>query len=142
MKNKVKEMSLIECLKWCDVAKLPEKDDGENIWIKAIALVQKADGSENYVAMMKDKDLKNKIVKDFGSVSIVKNVVEIYPYSYLLSAYMPEFKTKKKEERIAYLVKCNGGNAEELAELTLKELDKKVVNHAIKNQIVKEQVKK
>lgn len=138
MKNKTKEQSLIECLKWCDVARLPEVDDKKNIWIKAIALVQKADGSESYVAMTKDKDLKNKLVKDFGSVSLVQNIKEIYPYSYLSAAFMPGFKTRKKEERINYLL-AHDKSLQGLDELSLKELDKMVVYIAIKKQIFNEQ---
>lgn len=138
MNNKNKEKSLIECLKWCQVPALPDVDDKENIWIKAIALVKKGDGTESYVAMTKDKDLKNKMIKDFGTVSMIHEVVEVYPYSYLSAAYMPEFKTRKKEERINYLLAYDK-KLEELEELSLKELDKMVVNVAIKNQIFNEQ---
>lgn len=138
MNNKNKEKSLIECLKWCQVPALPDVDDKENIWIKAIALVKKGDGTESYVAMAKDKDLKNKMIKDFGTVSMIHEVVEVYPYSYLSAAYMPEFKTRKKEERINYLLAYDK-KLEDLEELSLKELDKMVVNVAIKNQIFNEQ---
>jgi hypothetical protein len=138
MNNKNKEKSLIECLKWCQVPALPDIDDKENIWIKAIALVKKGDGTESYVAMTKDKDLKNKMIKDFGTVSMIHEVVEVYPYSYLSAAYMPEFKTRKKEERINYLLAYDK-KLEDLEELSLKELDKMVVNVAIKNQIFNEQ---
>jgi hypothetical protein len=138
MNNKNKEKSLIECLKWCQVPALPDVDDKENIWIKAIALVKKGDGTESYVAMTKDKDLKNKMIKDFGTVSMIHEVVEVYPYSYLSAAYMPEFKTRKKEERINYLLAYDK-KLEDLEELSLKELDKMVVNVAIKNQIFNEQ---
>lgn len=131
-----KEKSLIDCLKWCNVASLPEPDDKENIWIKAIALVKKRDGSENYVAMQKDDKLNDKIVKDFGSVSLIHEVVEIYPYYFLSAAYMPEFKTKKKEERIEFLRKFDRDLA--LDDLSLKELNKLVAVAAIKTQIKKE----
>lgn len=138
MNDKNKEKSLIECLKWCQVPSLPDADDKENIWIKAIALVKKEDGTESYVAMTKDKQLKNKMIKDFGTVSMIHEIVEIYPYSYLSAAFMPEFKTRKKEERINYLL-AHDKSLQGLDELSLKELDKMVVNIAIKNQIFNEQ---
>lgn len=138
MNNKNKEKSLIECLKWCQVPALPEVDDKENIWIKAIALVKKEDGTESYVAMTKDKELKDKMIKDFGTVSMIHEIIEVYPYSYLSAAYMPEFKTRKKEERINYLL-AHDNTLQGLEELSLKQLDKMVVNIAIKNQIFYEQ---
>lgn len=131
-----KEKSLIECLKWCGVASLPDADDRENIWIKAIALVKKKDGSENYAAMQKDEMLNDKIVKDFGSVSMIYEVAEVYPYHFLSAAYMPEFKTKKKEERIEYLRRFD--NTLVLDDLSMKELNKLVAVAAIKTQIKKE----
>lgn len=134
----VKETSLTECLIWTGVPKLPEKDDKENIWIKAIALVAKADGSESYVAMAKDDKLNDKIVKDFGNISLIHSIKEVYPYSYLLASYMPEFKTKKKEERINYLSKFYKNV--DMSAMSVKELDKLVVSLAIKKQIEKEKL--
>ena len=132
----IKDDSLLECLKWTGVPNLPEKDDKENIWIKAIGLVAKADGSESYVAMIKDENLVDKVVKDFGSISLIRQVKEVYPYSYLMASFMPEFKTKKREERIAYLSKHFKDL--DMSSMTLKELDKKVISLAIRKQIQKE----
>lgn len=132
-----KATSLIECLKWCGVPSLPDEDDKENIWIKAIALVQKADGSESYVAIKKDEQLRDKIVKDFGSVSVIRVVKAIYPYSYLSGAYVPQFKTKKKEERIAYLQKIYP--QDDFSQMSVKELDKQVVISAVQYQMKKEE---
>lgn len=135
-----KTNSLLECLKWCGVPSLPDEDDKENIWIKAIALVQKADGSESYVAIKKDEQLRDKIVKDFGSVSVIRVVKTIYPYSYLSGAYVPQFKTKKKEERISYLQKIHP--KEDFSQMSVKELDKQVVISAMQYQIKKEEQQK
>lgn len=131
MKNWLEE-SLIECLKWAKIPSLPEEDDNENVWIKAIALVEKKDGTESYVAVTKDDNLENKIVKDFGSVSIVHSIKAYYPYLYLSAAFVPEFKTRKKEERIAYLSKCYRDM--DFSGMSLKELDKLIIQRAIKQQ--------
>lgn len=136
--NNKKEQQLMDCLRWCDLPSLPEKDDKENIWIKAVALVQKADGSEGYVALRKDDNVESKIVKDFGNISIVRKIKEVYPYSFLSVAFVPEFKTKKKEERIAWLRK-QGNTKQGLEELSLKDLDRMVIAIAIKAQINKEE---
>lgn len=125
----------MECLKWTGVSKLPEKDDKENIWINAIGLVQKADGSESYVALGKNAKLEIEYVKDFGSISVIRKIKEIYPYEYLLAKNMPQFKTKKKEERIDYLNKYGYGKDRNLEELSLKDLDKMVIWSSIKFQL-------
>lgn len=131
MKNS-KEDSLLEALKWASLPSLPEEDDKENIWIDALALVEKSDGTESYVALTKDDKLENKIIKDFGSVSIVRSIKQIYPYVYLSSAFVPMFKTRKKEERIAFLTQYK--KDWDLSEMSLKELDKLVIIGAIKKQ--------
>lgn len=125
----------MECLKWTGVSKLPEKDDKENIWINAIGLVQKADGSESYVALGKNAKLEIEYVKDFGNISVIRKIKEIYPYEYLLAKNMPQFKTKKKEERIDYLNKYGYGKDRNLEELSLKDLDKMVIWSSIKFQL-------
>ena len=135
MKN-YKEQTLMECLKWCGVPSLPEKDDKENIWIKAIALVAKSDGSESYCVLGKDANLENRIIKDFGATSIIRVIKEVYPYHFLSAVYMPEFKGKGKEERINWLAKH--GVKEDLSELSVKELNKRVVLKAIQKQILQE----
>ena len=64
MKKNIKETSLVGALSYFLLRDLPEKDNGENIWVKALALVKKKDGSESYVYVAKDpKTLDNKIVK-------------------------------------------------------------------------------
>jgi hypothetical protein len=51
---------------------------------------------------------------------------------------MPEFKTKKKEERINYLSKFYKNV--DMSAMSVKELDKLVVSLAIKKQIEKEKL--
>lgn len=136
----IKNKSLMECLKWTGISKLPDKDDKENIWIYAIGLVQKADGSESYVALGKNSKLEIEYRKDFGNISVIRTLKEIYPYEYLLAKNMPVFKTKKREERIAYLNRYDYGKDSNLEELSLKDLDKMVIWSAIKFQLNKKEI--
>ena len=73
------EESLIDALSYCDLRDLPEIEDGENVWIRAIAKIAKSDGIEYYAYVEKDKNLNNRIVKDFGSMSSIVKVLEYYP---------------------------------------------------------------
>lgn len=130
--NKRTESSLIEALAHCAIPRLPEVDNGEDVWLKAIAKVVKSNGIEYFVCVEKDpKTLENKIVKDFGDVLSIARVIEYYPYSFLKPHFAPEFKTQNKKERIAYLVSYTGRTREELESMTLKELNKEALKVAI-----------
>lgn len=130
----VKEDSLLKALAYCNLRSLPEKEDKEHFWLRALALVKKVDGSENYVYAEKDLTaLKPKMVKDFGNVAMIYEIVEYYPYSYLKSQFMPTFKTQKKDERIAYLAAYD--KSIDFSGYTLKQLDKEVMRRAAKKQL-------
>lgn len=128
MRKDIEKESLMQCLSWCALRELPPKYDGKNVYIKAVAKVKKADGSVGYMAIQKDKNGVDKYIKDFGSVSVIREIMEIYPYLYLDAQYMPKFKTQKKEERIAMLSRLYN---KDFTSMSLKELDKEVLNHAI-----------
>lgn len=127
------EKSLIEALSYCGLKSLPEKDDNENVWIFAIAKVMKADGSISYVLMKKGENLEDKIQKDFGNISVIRKVLEVYPYAYLKQTYMPRFKGQGKEERVKYLQKYDANT--DWVSMTVKELDKKIMSLCIKKQV-------
>lgn len=138
MKNRSEE-SLLDALQYCSLRKLPEVEDGENVWIRAIAKIAKADGQMYYAYVEKDDKMQNKIVKDFGPISALVRVVEYYPFSYLKPAFMPKFKGKSKEgkeERIAYLTRYDKDL--NLDGLSVKELDKMIMLGAIKKQMEQE----
>jgi hypothetical protein len=135
MKNRSEE-SLLDALQYCSLRKLPEVEDGENVWIRAIARVAKADGQMYYAYVEKDDNMQNKIVKDFGSISAIVRIVDYYPFSYLKPAFMPKFKGNKKEERIAYLTRYNKDL--DYSNYSVKELDKLIMLGAIKKQMEQE----
>lgn len=134
MTKNIKEDSKLKALTYCGLRELPDVEDKEHFWLRAIALVKKIDGSESYVYVEKDlKTLKPKMIKDFGNIAIIYEFVEYYPYSYLKSQFMPTFKTQKKDERIAYLTAYDK-NAD-FSRHTLKELDKEIMRRAAKKQL-------
>ena len=132
-----KKDSLISALSYFLLRELPEKDNGENVWIKALALVKKKDGTESYVYVVKDAEtLENVIAKDFGTSSAIFEIVEYYPFSFLKSSYVPTFKNQKKEDRIKYLTRYNKNK--NYSEMTLKELDKEIVRVGVEKQLIEE----
>lgn len=140
MNKKQKELSLIDALSFCSLRELPEEDDKKNIWIRALADVQKFDGSESYVVLKKSvTTLQNNIVKDFGSLSSIYKVNHIYPYDFLKAKYMPTFKTNKREDKIKYLNNhISVYTGKRFEDMTAKELEKEIIKVAIKTQLYHE----
>lgn len=130
-----KEKSLIDVLSYCDLRDLPEEDKKEYVWVRAIALVEKRDGTLNYAVAKANAIGDYTITKDFGSISSIVTVKQYFPYEFLDATFLPDFKGAKKEDRINWLVK-NGVN-KNFSFMTAKELDKECTNFAIKQQLNK-----
>lgn len=125
--------SLIAALSEYALRDLPDVDDGQSVWIKAIALVRKKDGTSSYVCVKKEPyTFCNVVLKDFGTCSAIADFEEFYPFSFLKSGYMPVFKGQKKEDRIKYLSKYNNID---YSGYTLKELDRLIVSTAMERQL-------
>lgn len=124
--------SLMRCLSWCGLNELPEKYNGEGVWLQAIARVVKSDGGEYYVVMKKSNDAEDRIIKSFGPVASIVRIVELHPYLWLSKAFLPVFKSNTKKERLEYLAKTIP--ATDFSECTLKEMDKAILCLAIRKQ--------
>lgn len=137
MAKNIERESLVSALAYCSLRDLPEIDNGEEVWIYALAKVEKSDGSTSYALVEKDDDGANRFLKDFGSISSIRSVVSYHPYVFLKPAYLPKFKSEKKEERVEYLKKMLS-DGRDFAKMSKKELDIIILNLAIKNQKTKE----
>lgn len=133
MNKNTLEQSLIDALAYCSVRELPPEDDKQNVYIGAIALVTKRDGSKSYCVLQKDKNCNDKIIKDFGSISPIVSIEKIYPYLYLNSNFVPKFDSKKREERVKWLSIVNPN--ENYEEMSMRDLNKAIINIAIQNQL-------
>lgn len=131
MKKKLEE-SLIDALSFCSLRELPPQDDGEHIWIKAIAKVRKVDNCLYYVVVEKNFELNNRVVKDFGEIGAIAEFIEYYPFMYLDADYIPQFD--KKEQKIDFLIKHTNNAIEYYKSLRNKELDKYIIGYAIELQ--------
>lgn len=129
----IKEKSMIDALAYCDLRDLPKADTKEYIWLKALALVKKSDGTQSYVLLVKDLRGEPKVVKDFGSISVIRKIEEVYPFALLDAKFMPTFTTKTKEERITWLEKMNPDG--DYSEMNMKQLNKEVLNVAMQNAL-------
>lgn len=133
MRTKTRE-SLIKALSYCSLRELPKLDSGEDVWIKALALVTKTDGNRCYVAIEKDpKTLKNRVKKDFGGTGAIVKYDEVYPYLYLSQEYMPKFHDKTKEARVKYLASIKPNVS--WSQYSLKDLNDAILGIAIESQL-------
>lgn len=130
-----KEKSLIDVLSYCDLRDLPDEDKKEYVWVRAVALVEKRDGTQNYAVAKANAVGDYSITKDFGSISTIVNVKQYFPYEFLDATFLPDFKGAKKEDRINWLVK--NGVSKDFSSMSAKALDKECTNFAIKQQLNK-----
>ena len=128
-----KQQSLISAMSYCGVRDLPKEWDKENVYLRALALVRKNDGTESYALLQKGADGKDAIIKDFGTVSLISEIISVHPFYFLDSKWMPFFKTRSKDERLTWLSRHNVEG--DFSSLTVKELDKVVLNTAMQNAL-------
>ena len=135
------EESLFDCLAFCKLSQLPEKEDGKSVWLNAIAKTRKNDGCYYYCYVERDKDGKPKIMRDFGAVRTIVKMEEFYPILYLDSSYVKKFK--KDDEGTASLVEYlkSEGIKIDFENATRKDLDKENIKIAIQKQLTDEKKK-
>lgn len=133
--NKKTEASLVDALAYCSIPRLPEKDDGQGYWLKAIAKVVKSNAIPYYVYVERDENtLEPRIAKDFGDCLAIMRIEEYYPFYFLKPQFLPIFETKKKEERVNYLCSIVPHPREEFEKMSMKELTNVVYLVAINRQ--------
>lgn len=135
------EQSMFDCLAFCKLSQLPEKEDGKSVWLNAIAKTKKNDGCYYYAYVERGKDGKPKIMRDFGAVRTIVKMEEFYPILYLDSSYVKKFK--KDDEGTALLIahlKKEGVNID-FENATRKDLDKESIKIAIQKQLADEKKK-
>lgn len=128
--------TLTAALQYTGCTELPEPLKEGDIFVRAIAKVKKANNHETMCIVVNDGCGKPVIKKDFGSVSMIKEVVEIYPLSVLENNSIPDFR--KKKDIAAFLVKCGESEQVVNALLSSKEDEDKA---ALKNLVFKHCVK-
>lgn len=129
------EKSLFKCTEWCKVATLPEPWDKKSVWCTCIAKVLKNNGAYFYAYCERDKQGKEKIVRDFGPARAIVEIVEYYPLLYLESSYLVKFgKSAESQQKLVEYLKSNGFPEAEGIE-DRKALDKMNIAVAIQRQL-------
>ena len=132
-------------LQFTGCTELPAALKEGDIYVRAIAKVKKANNHETMCVIVNDGEGNPIIKKDFGSISMIKEIVEIYPLSVLESDSIPDFRSKKNI--VSFLVNLgeNESYVEQLAvsksdddKAALKSL---VYKHCIRLQIERENAK-
>ena len=137
--------TLTAVLQFTGCTELPAALKEGDIYVRAIAKVKKANNHETMCVIVNDGTGKPIIKKDFGSISMIKEIVEIYPLSVLESDSIPDFR--KKKDIVSFLVRLGEteSNVEKLASSKADEdkaaLKALVYKHCIKLQIARENAK-
>ena len=137
--------TLTAVLQFTGCTELPAALKEGDIYVRAIAKVKKANNHETMCVIVNDGEGNPIIKKDFGSISMIKEIVEIYPLSVLESDSIPDFR--KKKDIVSFLVRLGEteSHVEKLASSKEDEdkaaLKALVYKHCIKLQIARENAK-
>ena len=137
--------TLTAVLQFTGCTELPSALKDGDIYVRAIAKVKKANNHETMCVIVNDGTGNPIIKKDFGSISMIKEIVEIYPLSVLESDSIPDFR--KKKDIVSFLVRLGEteSHVEKLASSKEDEdkaaLKALVYKHCIKLQIARENEK-
>ena len=137
--------TITEVLQFTGCTELPAALKEGDIYVRAIAKVKKANNHETMCVIVNDGTGNPIIKKDFGSISMIKEIVEIYPLSVLESDSIPDFR--KKKDIVSFLVRLGEteSHVENLASSKADEdkaaLKALIYKHCIKLQIERENAK-
>lgn len=137
--------TITSVLQFTGCTELPAALKEGDIYVRAIAKVKKANNHETMCVIVNDGTGKPIIKKDFGSISMIKEIVEIYPLSVLESDSIPYFR--KKKDVVNFLVNLGEteSHVERLASSKADEdkaaLKALIYKHCIKLQIERENAK-
>lgn len=137
--------TLTAVLQFTGCTELPASLKEGDIYVRAIAKVKKANNHETMCVIVNDGTGNPIIKKDFGSISMIKDIVEIYPLSVLESDSIPDFR--KKKDIVSFLVRLGEteSHVENLASSKSDEdkaaLKALIYKHCIKLQIERENAK-
>ena len=137
--------TLTAVLQFTGCTELPAALKEGDIYVRAIAKVKKANNHETMCVIVNDGEGNPIIKKDFGSISMIKEIVEIYPLSVLESDSIPDFR--KKKDIVSFLVRLGEteSHVEKLASSKEDEdkaaLKALVYKHCINLQIARENAK-
>ena len=141
----IEKETITAVLQFTGCTELPSALKDGDIYVRAIAKVKKANNHETMCVIVNDGTGNPIIKKDFGSISMIKEIVEIYPLSVLESDSIPDFR--KKKDIVSFLVRLGEteSHVEKLASSKADEdkaaLKALVYKHCIKLQIERENAK-
>lgn len=116
----LEKKSLNEVLAYTKCTELPKPLKKTDIFVRAIALVRKLNNRESYCIVVNDGTGKPTVKKTFGSISVIKEILEIYPLSTLAASVVPDFR--KKQDVMDFLLN-NGCNKSRITSLFAENSD-------------------
>ena len=133
------ETNLItDVLNTAHLTQMPKADTGKVVWLEAIAKLRLANNNIAYGILRRNPDLTHRVLYVNGSISMIVNVEELYPYITLDKERVKKFTAAQKEKaRVEYLraLKLPYLEGIDLEAMTIDELNKEVVKAAVYEQL-------
>ena len=102
--------------------------------------VKKADTTVSYAAVKRDTDGTDKIIRDFGTCAVIREVLGKYPYKFLNAEYMPKLKDFSRKSMVNFLARTMQKTADDFDGITDKELYNIIVSKAMEKQLKKDNI--
>lgn len=100
------EYTLIECLKWFGIPKLPEAKR-YILYSAAVVRVLKTDGKEYFAVQTSDSNGNLAIKKDFEESHSIVSIVETYPIDrFYMKAGMKSMDSMTRGDKLLWLMSC------------------------------------
>ena len=134
--TELEKSTMTDVLIWTDCRNLPKKDDGKSLWVRAIALVGKNDGSKSYCVIERRYNGEMQVVKDFGHAAAIKVYLSVHPYEFVKEKYIKKWNaTDTKEMKLRY-INVNLNTGFDVNSLTDEQLEAQLCNVAIYRQYI------
>lgn len=143
IKKSKEELSLDEMLTFVGLPVLPEPNDENKTWVKAIVQIERRTGIKDYVVATHDVFGWNgiRVKKESAGNGIARGVLGIYPFEYLLDKFFPKVSSKK--DIINYIAMHSNEDKTHLSNMSkdaLKNMFMQVcINEQLSNHIPAEQ---
>lgn len=128
------QTELRAALDYLNISQIPEKLSSEEkrIWVTALLEVRKSDFSRSYAIGRNIYGKSPKIYKTFGNPAMIKQIVNIYPITWLESKFVPAIKSK--DDVIDYITKYYNVQREAVAKQNNEDLKSLLYSSAIERQ--------
>ena len=135
VKKSKEELSLDEMLTFVGLPVLPDPNDENRTWVRAIVQVERSTGVKDYVVATRDVFGWNgiRVKKESAGNGISRGIIGIYPFEYLYEKFYP--KVSSKADIVNYIAINSNEDSSHLNSMSKDSLKKLFMQACINCQL-------